>query len=57
MSRTTCEYVLLINFYIFRFSSYPAPDLVAAATAAMATAAMATAAMATVAVSPPHCHR
>ena len=47
MSRTTWEYVLLTNFYIFRFSSYPAPDLVTAATAAMATAA----------VSPPHCCR
>ena len=31
MSRTTWEYVLLINFYKFRFSSYPAPDLVAVA--------------------------
>ena len=37
IARTTWEYVLLIKFYIFRFSSYPAPDLVAAATAAMAT--------------------
>jgi hypothetical protein len=35
------------HFYIFRFSSYLAPDLVAAAIAAMAT----------VAVSPPHCRR